>query len=147
MALIRHSAKWGVAVGVSPLRRHKKRLHAGGLIQPQRRGEASSDGSKREATQLFLGCFAPTQTTTPFKPKQKLPVCASLLCQVQLRTLTHANPDGRRGEASIYKRNGEGNAIVLGCFAPTGSSTIFIQTKLRRHVCINACNVRFNCGT
>jgi len=32
MAFIRHSAKWGVAVGVRPLRRHEKQPYAGGLI-------------------------------------------------------------------------------------------------------------------
>ena len=59
MALIRHSAKGIGCVGVSPLRTHKKRPHAGGLIRPQRRGEASIDKRNGEGNAIIFGMLRP----------------------------------------------------------------------------------------
>ena len=77
MALIRHSAKGGVAVGVRPLRRHEKQLHAGGLIQPQRRGEASIDGRNREGNTIIFGMLRPYTNHNSIQTKAK----KALVCQ------------------------------------------------------------------
>ena len=46
------------------------------------------------------------------------PLPPSLRCASRIFDLTDANPDGRRGEASIDKRYEEGNTIIFGMLRP-----------------------------